>query len=286
MARSLPPFGWLRAFESAARHLSFTAAARELGLTQSAVSQQIRSLEARLGTQLFIRKPRGLALTDNGRKLAPKVGSALQDLEDAAGDFQSASPRQTLIVATSVSISQWVLAPRLAAFQAENPGVRLRLLSTIWSDCDRADEADVGIIYGSEKQAGPGAERLSPDMLIPVAAPGVETPLAAGTLIETVGVTEGWVRWAAETGVALDVERQSVVQVDTYGLALDLCRHGVGPALVSSLIVSSALKNGLVRRVHDAAIEGPEGYFLIMRSSSELAHVFSDWLLRVVQTEL
>lgn len=78
MSRSAPPVTWFRAFEAAARHLSFTAAADELGMTQSAVSQQVKAMETRFDTALFTRKPRGLALTDAGRKLVPQVAQALQ----------------------------------------------------------------------------------------------------------------------------------------------------------------------------------------------------------------
>ena len=88
MSKSLPPLTWFRAFEAASRHLNFTMAANEIGLTQSAVSQHVRSLETRLGVFLFVRKPRGLALTDEGRKLQPQVGAALELLGEATRDFQ------------------------------------------------------------------------------------------------------------------------------------------------------------------------------------------------------
>ncbi|NDI05233.1 MAG: LysR family transcriptional regulator [Rhodobacteraceae bacterium] len=83
MTRHLPPLNWFRVFEAAARHQKFTAAADELGMTQSAVSQQIRALEERLATQLFLRQPRGLLLTDAGRKLLPKVSSSIENLKNA-----------------------------------------------------------------------------------------------------------------------------------------------------------------------------------------------------------
>ena len=105
MSRSLPPLTWFRAFEAAARHLSFTAAAQELGLTQSAVSQHVRSLELRFGQMLFARKPRGLALTDAGRRLLPAVAKAIGGLAEASALFEPARPDSLLTVATSVSFS-------------------------------------------------------------------------------------------------------------------------------------------------------------------------------------
>ncbi|MEO0719011.1 MAG: LysR family transcriptional regulator, partial [Pseudomonadota bacterium] len=114
MPRGLPPLTWFRAFEAAARHLNFTSAADELGLTQSAISQHVRSLEMRLGVQLFRRNPRGLSLTDDGRRLAPQVGSAIAMLASAAASYDAGPSERLLTVATSVSIAQWILAPHLS----------------------------------------------------------------------------------------------------------------------------------------------------------------------------
>ena len=92
MAKSLPPLPWFRSFEAAARSLSFTAAAQEIGLTQSAVSQQVKALETRLGVPLFVRRPRGLSLTDEGRKLLPQVAQALAGLAAAADSYGAPPP--------------------------------------------------------------------------------------------------------------------------------------------------------------------------------------------------
>jgi len=105
MAKSLPPLTWFRAFEAAARNLSFTAAADEIGMTQSAVSQHVKALESRLGVALFIRKARGLALTDDGRKLIPQVASALGTLTAASRIFETGTTQNLLTVATSVSVA-------------------------------------------------------------------------------------------------------------------------------------------------------------------------------------
>ena len=103
MTRSLPPLTWFRSFEATARTLSFTAAAEEVGLTQSAVSQQVKSLEQRLGVRLFIRKPRSLAMTDEGRKLLPQVAAALGTLAYATEAFDRQVDQNVLTIASSVS---------------------------------------------------------------------------------------------------------------------------------------------------------------------------------------
>lgn len=277
MARTLPPLTWFRAFEAAARHLNFTAAASELGLTQSAISQQVRSLEVRLGVSLFVRKPRGLALTDDGRKLLPPVGSAMQMLSSAAEVFDRGERGGSLTIATSVSVAQWIIAPNLPQLLAQQPGLRIRLLSTIWPDDFNASIADVEIRFGSKKQVGAGARRLRPDRLIAVAAPKAAVSLEKGPLIEAVGTAQGWRDWAAASKATLPDD--TTIQVDSYGLALDMARCGAGVALTSSLLAADPLAKGGVVQVNPVAIEGEDGYFIATNPKSSLAQSFEAWLL-------
>ncbi|MBO9443262.1 LysR family transcriptional regulator [Phaeobacter italicus] len=274
MSKSLPPLTWFRSFEAAARTLSFTAAAEEIGLTQSAVSQQVKSLEMRLGVDLFVRRTRGLALTDAGRKLLPEVGSALEMLSGAAARFDIGAAGDLLTVATSVSIAQWVIAPNLAAFKTQNPEIRLRILSAIWPDDFHASRADVQIRFGSEKQVGAGSQRLLPDHLIAVKSPSPETDFGSCPLIETVGTSNGWATWGEANGPV----QEPTVFADTYGMALQLAVHGNGAALVSELVAKHAVTSGLVVQAHPGQIESKEGYFLSINEELPAACVFRDWL--------
>lgn len=274
MSKSLPPLTWFRSFEAAARTLSFTAAAEEIGLTQSAVSQQVKSLEMRLGVDLFVRRTRGLALTDAGRKLLPEVGSALEMLSGAAARFDIGAAGDLLTVATSVSIAQWVIAPNLAAFKTQNPEIRLRILSAIWPDDFHASRADVQIRFGSEKQVGAGSQRLLPDHLIAVKSPSLETDFGSCPLIETVGTSNGWATWGEANGPV----QEPTVFADTYGMALQLAVHGNGAALVSELVAKHAVTSGLVVQAHPGQIESKEGYFLSINEELPAAGVFRDWL--------
>lgn len=274
MSKSLPPLTWFRSFEAAARTLSFTAAAEEIGLTQSAVSQQVKSLEMRLGVDLFVRRTRGLALTDAGRKLLPEVGSALEMLSGAAARFDIGAAGDLLTVATSVSIAQWVIAPNLAAFKTQNPEIRLRILSAIWPDDFHASRADVQIRFGSEKQVGAGSQRLLPDHLIAVKSPNLETDFGSCPLIETVGTSNGWATWGEANGPV----QEPTVFADTYGMALQLAVHGNGVALVSELVAKHAITSGLVVQAHPGQIESKEGYFLSINEELPAAGVFRDWL--------
>lgn len=276
MTRALPPLTWFRSFEAAARHLSFTAAADELGLTQSAISQQVRSLEMRLGVELFQRQHRGLSLTDDGRKLQPKVGSALDSLAQATASYEIGSTHALLTIATSISVAQWIIAPRLKEFLAGHPGLRVRMLSTIWPDDFKALLADVEIRFGSEKQVGDGAERLIPDSLIPVAHPDLNGSLKDQALIEAVGTSETWRDWALQAGRAED-PRPSIF-VDSHGAALDMAIHGNGVALTSSLLAAQALKTGRLIQVCPTVLSSSEGYFLAVKTKSDNAIAFNEWL--------
>ncbi len=275
MSKSLPPLTWFRSFEAAARTLSFTIAAEEIGLTQSAVSQQVKSLEMRLGTALFTRHPRSLALTDAGRKLLPEVGRALEVLAAAAGRADASAPGDVLTVATSVSIAQWVIAPNLADFARRHPDIRVRLLSAIWPDDFHATQADVQIRFGSEKQVGQDSERLIPDCLVAFKAPTLAGDPFDLPLIEAVGTSSGWNTWFEKQGE----RRQPTVFVDTFGMALQLAAHGSGVALVSELLAKHAIASGSVERAHNLSVKCNEGYFLSSDDTNPAATLFHNWLL-------
>lgn len=275
MAKSLPPLTWFRSFEAAARHLSFTAAAEEIGLTQSAVSQQVKSLEMRLRVPLFVRQARGLMLTDDGRRLLPEISAALDALAGAASRFEAGPAENLLTVATSVSVAQWVIAPRLPDFTARHPDIRLRFLSAIWPDDFHSARADVEIRFGSSKQAGRNAEPLRPNNLIALKSPTLKGTLETLPLIEAVGTSGGWRAWSDRVGGPLTPS----LFADTYGMALQLAAHGNGVALVSAVLAGHALATGVVERAHPASIPSQEGYHLSIAEPSLAASQFRAWLM-------
>lgn len=278
MAKALPPLAWFRAFEAAARRLSFTAAAEEIGMTQSAVSQHVKALETSLGTALFVRRPRGLTLTDDGRKLLPQVGSALETLTQAARAFDQLPKRNILTVAASVSVTQWVLSPLLGGFLAHHPDIRLRFLSTIWPDEAYRVRANVEIRFGSQKQVGAGGRLLEPSGLVALKAPQLLGPLEELPLIESVGISDGWAAWGAAAG--LDVAPR--IFVDNYGAALNFAVQGHGVALVSEVLAQPALQTGVLVRAHEAVLPSKEGYYLWHDPSTPVAAEFCDWILQAL----
>ncbi|MCT4610718.1 MAG: LysR family transcriptional regulator [Pelagimonas sp.] len=274
MKRSLPPLTWFRTFEAAARHLSFTAAADEIGMTQSAVSQQVKALETRLRATLFTRHARGLSLTDEGRKLLPKVGSALGVLSTATESFDIGPAKNILTVASSVSVAQWIIAPNLPDFTQKHPDISIRFLSAIWPDDFNTARADVEIRFGSKAQVGKNAQLLTPNQLIPVKSPTLIGNLPDLPLIESVGTSDGWKAWSAIHGPVPEPQ----VYADSYGMALHFAAQGNGVALVSELLIKHALDTGQLQKAHPASIPGHEGYYLSVNETNEQAVRFCHWL--------
>ena len=279
MSKPLPPLNWFRAFEAAARRLSFTAAAQEIGLTQSAVSQQIRGLETRLGVVLFERQARGLALTDAGRKLLPQTESALALLQGAVAAHEPHAQRTDLLVSASISVSEWLLSPALGGFTAAHPEVAIRFLTAIWPDEFQTAQADVEIRFGSAKQVGHGATLLLPKDLVALKSPTRDGTLTDMPLIEAVGTTHGWAAWGEAAGIP---SLEPSLFGDSYGLALQMAVDGNGAALVPEALAHHALADGRLELAHATRIPGHEGYYLWVNSQIPGAVDFGAWLTNMV----
>ena len=275
MATALPPLNWFRAFEAAARHLSFTEAADEIGMTQSAVSQQIKALETKLGVPLFERKARGLALTDDGRRLLPQVDAALDTLTAATRSFIPDKPKKLLTVSVSVSVLQWVIGPTLPAFRAAHPEIALRFIGAIWPDEFSRSLADLIISFGSRKQAGPNAALLGSAKLIALAPSQMFTPWDTNPVIDTVGISSGWSKRRTATGISCAAPS---IYVDSYGAALDLSSNGNGLCLVNATLAQHAVQSGSVVPVSPITIDANEAYFVETNRASEDTETFRKWL--------
>ena len=167
----LPPLDPLVAFEAAARHLSFTHAADELALTQSAVSRQIQALESSLGVALFQRLHRALALTDAGLELSAATTSALQQLHNVAERVGARPGRRTVVVTTTPGFAGLWLIPRLGAFTAQQPGVDVRISATyVLADLER-DGVDIAVRYCAEVAAGADSVKLFGESVMPLCSP-------------------------------------------------------------------------------------------------------------------
>ena len=206
MIRPYLPLNGLRAFEAAARHSSFTRAAIELCVTPAALSHQVKTLEERLGVPLFRRRPRGLALTDEGQALLPVLRDAFDKVAAALDGFDGGKGREVLSVGAVGTFALGWLLPRLAAFRAEHSFVDLRL-TTNNNRVDLAEEGlDFAIRFGDGAWHGTDADLLFEAPLTPLCAPQIAgrlnepADLAAETLLRSYRVGE-WPTWleAAES---------------------------------------------------------------------------------------
>jgi LysR family transcriptional regulator, glycine cleavage system transcriptional activator len=182
--QSVPPLNWLRAFEASARLLSFTKAAQELNMSQSAVSQQMRSLESYLGQVLFLRGPRVLKLTEVGRNYLPVVQQALAGLSRGTRALSNKNKKKSLTIQCNLAFSMFWLAPRLQSFQHQNPWITVRILSELWPPMATEENADVEVRFGYRLEDKLGVQRLFNDTCFP--AFGISFP--GGDYDKTVNV--------------------------------------------------------------------------------------------------
>ncbi len=200
MAARLPSLNGLKVFECTARHMSFTRAAQELHVTQTAVSHQIRRLEGELGTRLFHRNRDRLELTEAGQAYLQGVSVAFEQLRFSTGQLLERRGAATLSVATLASFASKWLLPRLGAFRRAHPGIDIRVGASTDLVDFAAGGADVAIRYGSGEWKGVHAERLMDDVIFPVCSPALlsggaplarPADLARHTLLQVSGLTAG-----------------------------------------------------------------------------------------------
>ena len=288
MAR-LPPLNWLRAFEASARALSFTNAALELHMTQSAVSQQIKSLENALGCSLFVRRVRGLELTDEGRGYLPTVQAAFAMLEEGTTVLQGRSDPDVLELQVNLSFALFWLTPRLAQFMDENPTLQLNLATAVWTEERPHNPAALQIVFGLGKSAGISGKRLTRDSLFPVCSPALARHmqtldgLLAQRLFDLPGTAQSWGAWLKAHPEGGAVELPAVHRASTWALSLEWAQRGLGVALAHETIANDLLASGALVRPFDFSIPLKEAYYLIAPEGSRTrpaSRVFKEWLLR------
>jgi LysR family glycine cleavage system transcriptional activator len=288
MAR-LPPLNWLRAFEASARALSFTSAAEELSMTQSAVSQQIKNLESAMGRTLFLRRARGLELTDEGRGYLPTVQAAFAMLEEGTTVLQSRNHPDVLELQVNLSFALFWLTPRLGQFMDENPGVQLNLATSVWHEERPNHPASLQIVFGLGKREGINGKRLTRDSIFPVCTPKVAKQIKSlddllkQRLFDLPGTAQSWGAWFKAHPDSGTVAVPAVHRASTWALSLDWAQRGLGVALAHETIANDLLASGQLVRPLDFSIPLKEAYYLIAPEGTRTRHaskVFKDWLLR------
>ncbi|MBZ5875938.1 MULTISPECIES: LysR family transcriptional regulator [Chromohalobacter] len=234
---SLPPILWMQAFEAAARTLSFTQAGRELGVTQSAVSQRIRLLEDRLGQALFVRHPRSLSLTPAGQAWLPSIQEAFTRIAEGTAEVFGPHPDAPVTLRATPAVQAGWLATELTHFHRRHRDVTVRLVSAVWPGDFSAEGVDMEIRYGQGDWPDMEAVLLNEEVMLPVCAPGVARQLhkpedlAGHTLLHAAGFALGWPSWLSLAGVEGLEARCASFICDTQVATLALAARGAGVAL-------------------------------------------------------
>lgn len=295
-AYKLPPLAWLRTFEAAARHGSFTAAAAELNLTQAAVSHQVRSLEKHLGVVLFERMARNLRLTEMGNAYLPPLRRAFDELTAATAGLFGPIGKRTLVIRAPVSFATLWLAPRLSGFVAVYPDIGLRIASTVWSHT--AEEAvDIDIRFGDGGWTGYQTELIFNRPAVVVCRPDrlpsgrMRDRLAAlvrEPLIHVTGYEDLWQRLLRRHEQEPPEFRG--LDVDTSLVALELAASGFGPAIVLDCFACPFITAGRLALALDETLTIEPSHYLVTQEAARRqrpeAILFRAWLLEQATTQL
>lgn len=293
LMQKLPPMSAVRVFEATARLQSFTRAAEELGMTQAAVSYQIKMLEDRVGALLFTRTTRQVTLTETGRRLAPSISEAFDIMRKA---FRAVSDGDEAVLAITVLqtfAASW-LVPRLGGFQLAHPNLAVRLDTSMGVVDLMQGEFDIGIRSGLGEWPGLESHMLFPLTFVPVCSPqlieragGLKAPADLLKLPLLSPRDPWWARWFAMAGLPdADLLKGPDLNLGTQLLegASALAGHGV--AIVTPAFFANELSTGRLVMPFDIVVEDERSYWLVYpkaRSHSAKIRAFRDWLLEEVR---
>jgi LysR family transcriptional regulator, glycine cleavage system transcriptional activator len=295
--RRLPPLDPLVAFEAAARHLSFTQAAAERFLTQSAVSRQVAALEADLGAALFHRRHRALELTEEGTRLAAAVGSALATLREAAQAIRAPRERQVIALTTTPGFASLWLIPRLAQFVNAHPGVDVRIDASFERRALATDGFDIAVRYGP--LAGADGTPLFGEAVLPVCAPGLlqggnghrplkrPADLLTHTLLQVQlphagapGMPLEWHAWLEAAGVSSH-ESAGTLTFSSYDAAVAAALEGQGVVLGRRPLIDRLLEQKRLVAPFKGQVASARGYFVVvddLAARRPAVRALAEWL--------
>ncbi|QIH11772.1 MULTISPECIES: transcriptional regulator GcvA [unclassified Pseudomonas] len=281
MPKHLPPLLALRAFEAVARHLSFIKAARELCVSQSAVSHQVHKLEDYLGQSLFVRRTRAIDLTAVGAAYYQQIRPALEQIALATQELLAPSTRQVLRVGLLASFATLWLAPRLTDFSRRHPEIQLELQPAIELANVAGAEVDLAIRYGKGPWPKVHATRFLAEQLSPVCSPELKaTTLAQAPLLMSRSHQPfEWDDWSARYGVNLAPHPQ--VMLHDYNIVVEAAVAGQGIAMGRRQLIQRHLAQGSLVDAFDLpALESQIGYWLVSAEDrlNPAAQCFAQWL--------
>ncbi|QJR79687.1 transcriptional regulator GcvA [Alteromonas pelagimontana] len=295
MQRRLPPLNALKAFEAAARHLSFTRAADELFVTQAAVSHQIKALEDFLSMKLFIRRNRTLLLTEEGQAYFLELKDIFKSLQDATERLLARGSKGAITVAMPPSFaSQW-LVPRISKFSNAHPDIDVRIKAVDYDEGFLQDDVDVAIYYGKGRWSGVQADKLHTEFLTPLCSPllfnGPKPLLSLNDLKHHVLLHDSsrsaWKDWLKQVGVhGVNVNQGPVFSHSM--LVLQAAALGQGIALGNTILARPELDAGRLIIPFPDKVESRDAFYLVCdQSQADLGKIaaFREWILALVEEE-
>ncbi|WP_227270436.1 LysR substrate-binding domain-containing protein [Roseobacter weihaiensis] len=295
-SRHLPPLSRLKPFEAAARHESFSLAAVELGMTQTAVSKQIGLLEQELETALFERRNRAVFLTDAGRRLGRVVGAALSDVAAEIAILKGCRRSGELVLHCQLCEAFYWLMPRLARFHERHPGIELRVVSALNPLTEASEAFDVAIQTSGRASGSARLAFTAADDVFPVCAPSLvargSRPVRPGDLVSYPLLSHSvvpqdwmeWQDWFESVGASLP-KRPRIITFDSYPLALQAAVSGQGIALGWRRTTEGMIGEGKLIRPCDEFVARPTE-ISVFRGTARDQHPNTDQLLSWLSDEL
>ncbi len=273
--------------------MSFTLAATELNVTQTAISHQIRRLEAELGVTLFLRLKTGLALSEDGQAYLPGVRSAFHALRDSTQQLLESRGSSVLTISTLVSVASKWLLPRLPAFQQAFPDIDVRISAATDLVDFRRGGIDAAIRYGRGDWKGLRADFLMADEIFPVCSPAMakalNTPadLANHTLVQVSGLTaDDWRAWLSAAGQPAQLAAGAKLTFDLAMMAVQAAIDGQGVCIGRSTYVNDDLRAGRLVAPFDMRLQDDLGFYLVTpheTADSTKISAFRQWLVAVAR---
>jgi DNA-binding transcriptional LysR family regulator len=279
------PLNALRAFEAAARHLSFARAADELHITPAAISQQVKSLEQRLGVQLFRRLPRGLRLTEGGQALLPELSAAFARIGVAVEHAKSPG-RGRLVVSTTPTFALSWLVARLQAFNERHPDIQIALVTTVQPVDFAREQVDVAIRYGRGRWPALQAHKLFDDVLTPLCGKRWRRRLSHPddllcTPLLGISGQDHWGTWLRAAGVQPGRPTNGP-EFDSMRVAIDAAAAGAGIAIGNPLLHADLLADGRVMQPFDLVVRSGAAYWFVCPETlaqDVRVRAFREWLV-------
>lgn len=292
---NLPPLDAIRGFVAVARRMSITLAAKDLCLTQSAVSRQIQSLEDYLGTPLLIRRHRAITLTAEGEQMLQLASPWLDSLAEYSHSLRQGKRLQRVTITASISVTSLWILPRLGAFQEAHPNISVRVLANTRVLNLKQENIDLAIRYARECDVPPGAVRLFGEKVLPMASKKVAARAFTSTdallnevLLEFDEIPRPWLQWSNWLNALgmPNAKPKAYLRLNQYDQVIQAAIEGHGVALGRMALVWPMLRDGRLVALADSGLGNSEyAYWLIDESPAPRSEVleFRNWIIREVQ---